>query len=197
MESDTHAWRIVRSEEGPDYGIFQVRQTVAVSPRTGAEGRYVVLDSPDFVNVIAITGDAHVVLVRQHRHGINEMSLEIPAGLVDGEEAPLAAAQRELAEETGYTGERWHLLGRSRPNAAFMNNWCYHLLLEDARLTGQPHLDPGEAIAVELAPLDRIADLIAAGMITQALVISAFYWFEHRALLDRKPSTTELPRRRS
>jgi 8-oxo-dGTP pyrophosphatase MutT (NUDIX family) len=181
MESDTRGWRIVRSEEGPDYGIFRVRQNVAVSPRTGQEGRYVVLESADFVNMIALTADAHVVLVRQYRHGIGEMALEIPSGLVDGQETPLAAARRELAEETGYTGERWRLLGRSRPNAAFMDNWCYHLLLEDARLTGQPHLDPGEDIAVELAPLDRIPELIAAGTLSQALVLSAFYWFEHRA----------------
>jgi 8-oxo-dGTP pyrophosphatase MutT (NUDIX family) len=179
METGTKQWRIVRSEQGPDYGIFRVRLTTAVSPRTGEEGRYVVLDSADFVNIIALTTTAHVVLVRQHRHGINDMALEIPSGLVDEGEAPLAAAQRELAEETGYTGERWLVLGRSRPNAAFMNNWCYHVLAEDVRHTAQLHLDPGEDIAVELVPLADIPRLIAEGTITQTLAISAFYAFEH------------------
>ncbi len=178
MGESERRWRIVRSEEGPDYGIFRVRVHTAVSPRTGHEGQYVVLDNPDFVNVIALTADGRIVLVRQYRHGIDRMALEIPSGLVDKDEEPLAAARRELAEETGYTGERWSVLGRVRPNAAFMNNWCYHVLVEDARQTQEPQLDQGEDIAIELHPLAAMPDLIATGAIDQALVVSALYHFE-------------------
>lgn len=173
-------WRIIRTEQGPDYGIFQVKVNVAVSPRNDHEGRYVMLDSPDFVNVIALTSDGEVVLVRQYRHGIERMALEIPSGLVDEDEEPQAAAERELAEETGYTGTRWTMLGRSRPNAAFMSNWCYHFLLDDAHRTKEPKLDPGEDITIDLQPLESIATLIADGAIDQALVLSAFYWFEQK-----------------
>ena len=62
-------------------------------------------------------------------------TLEIPAGTVEPDETPLVAAQRELTEETGYTGGRWTLLGRVRPNAASQDNWCHHFLAEGVRLT--------------------------------------------------------------
>lgn len=179
MSDNERNWRIVRTEDGPDYRIFRVRLTTAVSPRTNQEGRYVVLDNPDFVNVVALNSEGQIVLVRQYRHGINQVSLEIPSGLVDAGEEPLAAAQRELAEETGYTGEHWVHLGRTRPNAAFMNNWCHHFLVKDIRLTTQPHLDPGEDVKVELYPFEAIPTMIVDGTITQALVLSAVYWLEH------------------
>ena len=177
MDDYRQGWRRLRSEPGPDYRIFRVRLEWAISPRTGAEGRYIVLECPDWINVIATTDDGHVVLVRQYRHGVDGETLEIPAGTVELDEAPLVAAQRELTEETGYTGGRWTLLGRVRPNAAFQDNWCHHFLAEGVRLTAEPLLDAGEAISVELHPLAEIPDLIATGALNQALVVSAFYWF--------------------
>src|SRR5262249_34587526 len=107
MEDPRAGWRRVRTEAGPDYGIFRVRRDIVVWPRTGVEGRYVVLECPDWVNVIALTDDRQVVLIRQYRHGVDRVVLEIPSGIVERDEEPLAAAQRELAEETGYTSERW------------------------------------------------------------------------------------------
>ncbi len=180
MSDDPLRWRRVRSEPGPDYRIFRIRLDWAVSPRTGVEGRYVVLECPDWVNVVAITADGQVVLVRQYRHGIDAVELEIPAGLVEPGEEPLAAAQRELAEETGYTGGRWTLLGRTRPNPAIQDNWCYNVLAEDVRLTATPRLDPGEAITVELRSLAETRQLIAAGVINHALMLNAFFWLDQR-----------------
>lgn len=181
MADEALAWRRVRSEAGPDFHIFRVRFDWAVSPRTGDEGRYVVLECPDWVNVIATTVDGQVILVRQYRHGIDAVELEIPAGMVGDGEEPLAAAQRELAEETGYSGGQWTLLGRVRPNPAYQNNWCYNFLAEGVSLTGEPHLDPGEAISVELHPLAETSELIASGAITHALMLNAFFWLHQRA----------------
>lgn len=176
MDDERQGWRRLRSEAGPEYRIFRVRLDTVVSPRTGAEGRYVVLECPDWVNVIALTEDKQVVLVRQYRHGTDSVSLEIPAGIVEDNEEPLAAARRELAEESGYTGGRWRLLGRVRPNAAFQDNWCYSFLAEGVGLTDTPTLDEGEAIAVELHPRAALPGLIASGAINQAFVLCAFYW---------------------
>lgn len=176
MDDPRGGWRRVHNEAGPDYHIFRVRLDTVVSPRTGAEGRYVTLECPDWINVIALTEDDRIVLVRQFRHGIDRVALEIPSGTVDTDEEPLAAAQRELAEETGYTGGHWTHLGSVRPNAAFQDNSCHHFRAEGVRLTTQPHLDPGEAITVELHPHSQVTTLIRDGIMDQALVLSAFYW---------------------
>jgi 8-oxo-dGTP pyrophosphatase MutT (NUDIX family) len=186
MSNDLGGWRRVNSETGPDYKVFKVRVDTMVSPRTGREGRYVILDAPNWVNIIALTGEAadpeaQIVLVRQYRHGVDTVALEIPSGQIDRDEEPLAAARRELAEETGYTGERWTELGRERPNAAWLSNWCYNFLVEGARLTAEPQLDEGEAITVELRKLSEIPGLIRRGDINQALIINAFYWLRDRS----------------
>jgi len=193
MADDRGGWRRVRSEPGPDYRIFQVVFDDMVSPRTGRESRYVVLDAPDWINVIALTGDARdpearIVLVREYRHGSGAMALEIPSGQVDKGEDALVAARRELAEETGYTGGRWTMLGRSRPNAAFLRNWCGSFLAEGVELTAQPALDEGEAISVELRALAEIPELIRSGQVDQALIIDAFYWLNDRLQQENRTS---------
>jgi ADP-ribose pyrophosphatase len=79
---------------------------VKISPRTGKEHDFYVLDSVNWVNVIAITPDQQLVMVEQYRHGSNTVELEIPGGMMDaGETDPVATAVRELREETGYAGE--------------------------------------------------------------------------------------------
>ncbi len=182
-ESDNRGgWRRVRTEPGPDYKIFQAKFDIMVSPRTGQEGRYTILDAPDWVNMLALTGDARdpetrIVLVRQYRHGSDAVTLEIPSGQVDTGETPLATARRELAEETGYTGGRWTMLGRVRPNAAFLRNWCTSFLAEGVELTGQTTFDAGEDIRVELHALSEMPELLSSGQVDQALVVAAFYWF--------------------
>ena len=86
------------------------------------EGDFYVLDTNDWVNVIALTPDHEIVLVRQFRYGSKEQSLEPPGGVVERGEDPLVAGLRELQEETGYVGELPELLGVVRPNAAILSN---------------------------------------------------------------------------
>lgn len=181
MADDRGGWRRVRTEPGPDYKVFRASFDIMVSPCTGQEGRYTILDAPDWVNMIALTGDlrdpeSRIVLVRQYRHGSDAVTLEIPSGQVDEGEEALVTAQRELAEETGYTGGRWAQLGHVRPNAAFLRNWCASFLAEGVELTAQPKFDPGEDIRVELHALSEMPGLLSSGQIDQALVVAAFYW---------------------
>ncbi len=97
-------WKILDSKLGADYKVFKIRADQAVSPRTNRTGEFYTIQSNDWVNVVPLTEDRQVVMIRQYRHGSREVTLEIPGGLVD-EADPREAAVRELLEETGTPGE--------------------------------------------------------------------------------------------
>lgn len=174
MTSPIRRWQREPDSSRHDYGIFQVAQHVATSPRTGATGLYVTIEAPDWVNMVAVTHDNEVLLVRQYRHGVDDLTLEIPAGIVEAGEAPLAAAQRELLEETGYTASRWQYLGSVHPNPAYQGNRCHSFLAAACRKTAEPALDAGEDIEVVTCPLWEAGRLIQDGAIDHALAVAAF-----------------------
>ena len=142
-------------------GIFTLRKIRAASPTEPDKvGEFVYIDAPDWVNVIAVTEDDRVVLIEQYRHGIGAVTLEIPGGTVDDGEDGMAAGLRELAEETGYTGEDVRLIGTVTPNPAILNNICTTLLVRNAKRTCEPDLDVMEEIAVRLEPIERVPDFL-------------------------------------
>src|SRR5262245_27225640 len=98
-------WKRIGSRPVGDFRIFSLRADRAVSPRTTQEHEVFVIDCVNWVNVIALTGDDHLVMVEQYRHGTNTIELEVPGGVMDGGDAtPMDTAQRELREGTGYGG---------------------------------------------------------------------------------------------
>jgi len=139
---------------------------------------FFVLEAPDWVNVIPLTPDRHVVLVEQYRHGIEGPTLEIPGGIIDPHDpSPIAAAVRELREETGYEADALLPLGVVHPNPAIQTNRCYTFLAHGARRVGDPEPDEGEDLSLMSVPLARVPDLIRQGKITHSLVVAAFLWF--------------------
>jgi len=178
-------WPLVRSQPGPSFRVFSIRTDTARSPRTGREHDFYVLESADWVNVIPLTADGQVVMVRQYRHGIREVTLEVPGGLVGPDDTALEAARRELLEETGYEAGEIRLIGAAYPQPAVLNNRHLTFLATGVRKTAAPHpstgsgqrLDEGEDIEVVLVPLPKIKRMIAEGEITNAMVILAFYWY--------------------
>jgi len=177
VDSWTHLNRL---HEG-HYRVFDVFRQRMKSPRTGNDHEFFVIDAPDWVNVIPLTADDHVVCVRQYRPGTDQVTLEIPGGMIDPEDAdPVAAAAREMREETGYTATRFDDIGCIAPNPAIQSNRCYTVCACDAVRDGPQALDGAEEIDVELVPLDTIPSLVAQGRITHSLVIAAFYLLDHR-----------------
>jgi len=166
-------WPLLASEEGPNLLVCRARFDTLTNPRTGAELRRTVLRTPDWVNVVALTPERLLVMVRQYRFGSRTITTEIPGGVVDPGEAHADAARRELREEAGYTAERWSYLGCVEPNPAFHDNLCHHWLAEDALPTHDQELDPGEDIVIATLELDDVRAQIAAGDIRHALVLTA------------------------
>ncbi len=162
-----------------DYRIFKLRSDVKISPRTGREHDFFVLDSVNWVNVIAVTPDQQLVMVEQYRHGSNSVELEVPGGMMDpGETDPVATAVRELREETGYEGENARLLGRVHANPAILSNICYTALIEDCRLKHGLEMDSGEDLATRLVPVAEVPKLVAEEKIQHSLVVVALYYFD-------------------
>jgi ADP-ribose pyrophosphatase len=169
-------WELLDSRTDRDYKIFRIKSVQALSPRTNKANEFYTIETKDWVNIIPLTENREVVMIRQYRHGSNEISLEIPGGLVD-EKHPEKAALRELLEETGYEGEYVEYLGAVNPNPAIFNNLCHTYLVEKARKTSAENLDPDEDIEAVLVPLTEIPSLINKGVINHALVIVAFHYY--------------------
>jgi len=167
-------WKLVSAELILRRRIFNVWQQRRRSPRTGQEHEFDVLETSDWVNVVPVTPDRRVVLVRQFRHGIGQTTLEVPAGLIDpADVSPTHAGARELREETGYAAADLVPLGVVHPNPAIQNNRCHIFLARDACRVGEVQWDHTEEIAVELVPVGEIGPLIESGEISHALAVTA------------------------
>ena len=171
-------WKVTGSERVLDGRVFKVRKDSAINPRTGQTHDMFVLEQPNWVNVIPLTSDDHVVMIEQWRHGTRTVELETPGGLMDDGETPEVCGRRELLEETGYEPSQIILLGTVRPNPAIQSNLQHYVLATGCRKIAELNLDHAEDITVRLVPLTDVPKLIRTGKITHGIVIGAFYWLD-------------------
>ncbi len=158
--------------------IFDLDHIHYHHPQRDTDRDFVVIQSPDWVNVLALTPEHQLVLVRQFRFGINDFALEIPGGMIDVDESPLNGGVRELMEETGFRGSDPQLLGTVRPNPAIQSNHCHVVLVTDAGPVGPPAWDTDEEIEVSLRPVDEVLEMARNGGIFHSLVLNALFLFE-------------------
>ena len=166
-------WTRLHSERGPDLPLFEVRFDTLENPRTGEVLQRLVLETPDWVNIIALTPENRVVMVRQFRFGIAQITTEIPGGIVDPGETSGEAARRELMEETGYRSDEWVYLGAVQANPAFQDNLCHHWLARNVAQVAEPSFGDGEDIVLFEMTLDEIKEEIHARRLLHSLALSA------------------------
>lgn len=175
MEHEIKRWRRKHFRQVADCRVFTVNESISVSPRDDREHRFYYLDSPDWVNVVPITRANEVVCIRQFRHGTEEITLEIPGGLVDPGESPDKAAARECLEETGYRAGELVSLGVLRPNPALFPNSLHTFMAPGVERVADIANGETEHTEVQLIPMEQVPEMLFAGEIDHALVTSTLW----------------------
>lgn len=168
-------WKITGQKllvETPIFSLFEHQGQSQIDEQK--KGRFFHFKAPGWVNVIAITPDQKVIVVEQYRHGNDSISLEVPGGLIDAGEEPLAAGLRELKEESGGVGTNAKVIGVVDANPAIQNNSCWTVLVENVEIQEQ-ELDELEEITIHLVDLKDIPEMIRSGRIRHSLVVVAFH----------------------
>ena len=176
--SQPDSWPLLGEEPLQDCRVFQVSRTLAQSPRTGLSHEFYRIDSTDWVNVVPLTADGEIVMVKQFRHGSRTVTLEIPGGMVDPGEDPATAAARELLEETGYRAAEVVPLGSVNPNPALFGNRVHTFLAPGCERVAEIQNEGAEETHVALVPRDGLRARVLAGEVDHALVLAGLYWWE-------------------
>jgi 8-oxo-dGTP pyrophosphatase MutT (NUDIX family) len=170
-------WRELARRELLDCGLFRVTERENEAP-DGRRGRFTVLEAPDWCTVVPLVegpDGRRFLMVRQYRHGSDEVSLEFPGGVVERGEAPAAAAARELAEETAHRAGRLIPAGSLSPNPAFMANRFHVFLALDLAAGGLQNLDEHEIVDVELVDVEEVRARMGQAPYSHALMATALF----------------------
>lgn len=179
MKDTPKPWRVESSQYLFRKPWLTVRHDMVCLPSGYRIDEYFVFEYPPWVNVLACTDANEIVLVRQYRHGLGRVGLELPAGVVDPTDESLeAAARRELLEETGYGGGRWREFLVASANPSTTNNLTHTFLAEGVSREQAQRLEGSEDIEVVVLSEVDLKRAVEAGEVQQALHLAALYkWF--------------------
>ena len=167
-------WQVLGSRyEDAGLMLFEKRIDRLRNPRNGKVFERLVLESVDWVNVVALDANGRSLMIRQYRFGVGYTTLETPGGMVDPGEDSKTAAARELLEETGFASDNWSYLGAVEPNPAFHNHLCHHWLAQDVYRAQTQNLGDGESIALEFMTQEQVRAAVVSGELKHALALSA------------------------
>jgi ADP-ribose pyrophosphatase len=170
-------WIKKKEEELFRRRIFSVKDIECYHPVKDVTHKFFTLQSPDWINVVAKTADDRFIMVRQHRLGTDEITLETPGGIVESGESPDLTARRELLEETGYEAGEIRLMKKLSVNPAIFNNYIYFYFAGNCRKTSAQALDLAEDIEVATYTGPEIVEFIGNGTINHTLIVTAYYLY--------------------
>ena len=142
-----------------------------------------VVDTCNWVGILALTGHGEVVLVEQYRHGLGRVSRELPAGVIDEGETARGAAERELREETGYAASEWQVLSDVSTEPSRHTTRAMFFFAGGAERVSEPRPEASEDIQVALMPADELLVEVDRGGIQHGVHIGAILLAAHRGLL--------------
>jgi ADP-ribose pyrophosphatase len=209
-DRDDHLrWKEIDAQFVKHCGIFDLFESRRRT-QNGREGIFHILEAPDWVNVVPVLQDERgrecFLMVRQYRQGIRRTTVEFPAGLIEAGEAPAAAAERELFEETGYRPKILKPIGTIYPNPAFMTNRCYTFLAEGLFRSssgegsgkevpeGRDRMDELELLDAMLVPIDTVVSQIGREPYCNSMTALALFWYLR---LDQEQGSTGADRIRT
>jgi len=181
-------WKILSSEYLFRDLWFKVRKDVCERPDGQIVDPYYVYEFPNWVAAVPVTEDGKIIMVRQYRHALGEICLEIPGGCVDDTDKSFEeATARELLEETGYSFSSYEYLGRTSANPSSNNNLMHMFLAKGGKKVAAQQLDKNEEIEVELFTIDEVKQLLKENKIIQSMHVTCFlYAFEKMGELSFK-----------
>ncbi len=168
-------WKVLSSQYVVKEPWMTVRKDTLMLPDGRIKDDYWSLEYPDWINVIAITKDGKYLFERQYRHGLDVVEWEIPAGVIEKGEEPMAAAKRELMEETGFGGGEWEPFMNLCPNPGTNNNIAHTFLARGVEHAGAQHFDANEDLDVYLLTAEEVRGILERGEIMQALMAAPLW----------------------
>lgn len=173
-------WKVLSTKELFKSGLFRLCVDRCELPDGRVMPRYYTFDFPDWVQAVAITSSGEMIMMSQYRHSAKDIFLEVSGGSLDPRlaETPMAAAQRELLEETGYSSSNWKSLGVHYPNPALMSNRLHTFLALDCVKVAQPKLDPYEDLSVCLMSVSDVYRAVRNGRVQHSLILASLFMAE-------------------
>ncbi len=170
-------WKTLKSEYLIRRPWLTARRDAVQLPNGEVNDEFYVLEYPDWINVIAITGEDHFVFVRQYRYALDLDSIELCAGVIEQGETPEEGARRELLEETGFGGGEWKEIMTIGQNPSTCSNWTHCFLATGVEKLQEQHLDRTEDIDVMLLTRDEVLEMMRSGQLKQALMLAPLWQY--------------------
>jgi ADP-ribose pyrophosphatase len=165
MQDSPRPWRTLSTQTAFDHPWYRLRRDVVELPDGSILDDYFIAERSDVAIVVAVTEESEILLARQYKHGIGEVTIELPGGVIEDGEPAIAAAERELREELGYACDQLEPLGTLLHAPSNATNRIYGFFGTRAHQVGGPSPDATEEIALERVPLRDVESLIRAGHI--------------------------------
>lgn len=154
-------WKFIKSIRARKSGFIRLRYDYLLNLRNDKTLKATIMELPDSVNIVAITKDQQILMVRQYRFGIQQNTIELPGGLLDPNEDHAVAARRELLEETGFTGGTWEYMGKFASLPGFISGWIHSYVAIGVEKTHDLVQDDGENIAVTQVSIAEARQMLA------------------------------------